>query len=300
MKSRITANARSGASGITACLQSAEPLELHEVRRQGCCDVGLALDRVDRVIFAAKHQRRAADTAEPCQHVEGLALAAGLAEPAQHLGPADRAPDGVGIARNARVVRHREPPPCIEPGLVRLTADLQETPPRQRADFGPAKALEQLDAPLRIGAADRLGADQNEFRRVIRMARRVGHRDHAAERGSQHDRIDDAERIAEGADVVAPLRERPALPRPVLAAAVAAMIEIDDLGDVRQGRIGRAVDRMVGAGTAMQQQQCRLFPHDGPVGHELRALDIEEQPYPVHRHVHGAAPFMLMNGGIER
>jgi hypothetical protein len=152
-----------------------------------------------------------------------------------------------------------------------------------------AKALEQLDAPLRPGAADRLGADEDEFRRVIGVARCIGHRDHAAERCPEHNGINDAQSVAEGADVVAPLRERPSLRGTVLAASVAAVIEIDDLGDVGQCGVGRTVDRMVGAGAAMKQEQCRLFLHARPVGDEFRALDIEEQPYPVHRHVHDPA-----------
>ena len=118
------------------------------------------------------------------------------------------------------------------------------------------------------------------------MARGVGQRNHAAERRAEHDRIDDAERVAERAHVIAPLRQIPALARAVLAAAVAAMVEIDDLGDIGQGGVGRPVDRMVGAGAAMQHQQHRLFPHHRAVGDEFRALDIEEQPHPVHRYVH--------------
>ena len=43
------------------------------------------------------------------------------------------------------------------------------------------------------------------------MARRIGDRDHAAERHTEHDRLLDAERLAERAHVVAPLRQRPAL-----------------------------------------------------------------------------------------
>ena len=43
---------------------------------------------------------------------------------------------------------------------------------------------------------------------------------------------------------------------------------------------------MVDAGAAMQQQQDRLFPHHRAVGDEFRALDIEEQPHPVHGYVH--------------
>ena len=122
------------------------------------------------------------------------------------------------------------------------------------------------------------------------MAGGIGQRNHAAERGAEHDRIDDAERITERAHVVAPLRQIPALPGAILAATVAAMVEIDDLGDVGQGRVGGPVDRVVGAGSAMQHQQHRLFPHHRPVRNQLRALDIEEQPHPVHRYVHERAP----------
>mgnify|MGYP003694260805 CR=1 FL=1 len=100
----------------------------------------------------------------------------------------------------------------------------------------------------------------------------------------------DAERVTERAHVVAPLRQIPALPRAILAAAVAAMVEIDDLGDIGQSRVGRPVDRVVGAGPAMQASAAPAFPHHGAVGDELRALDVKEQPHPVHGHVHGRSP----------
>jgi hypothetical protein len=125
------------------------------------------------------------------------------------------------------------------------------------------------------------------------MAGGVGQRNHAAERRAEHDRIDDAGRVAEGAHVIAPLGQIPVLLRAVLAAAVAAMVEIDDLGNVGQGGVGRPVDRVVGAGVAMQHQQHRSFPHRRAVGDEFRALDIEEQPPPVHRYVHERAPLDL-------
>ena len=98
--------------------------------------------------------------------------------------------------------------------------------------------------------------------------------------------FDDAERVTERAHVITPLRQIPALLGTILAAAVAAMVEIDDLGDVGQSGVGGPVDRMVGAGAAMQQQQDRLFPHHWAVRDQLRALDIEEQPHPVHGYVH--------------
>ena len=142
----------------------------------------------------------------------------------------------------------------------------QKAPPRQRADFRAAEALEQLHAPLEVGAAGGFGADQDQPGRVGRMARGVGQRDHAAERGAQHDRIDDAQRLAERVHVVAPLRQIPALPRAVLAAAVAAMVEIDDLGDVGQSRIGRPVDRVVEAGPAMSISSTGFSRITGPSG----------------------------------
>jgi hypothetical protein len=43
---------------------------------------------------------------------------------------------------------------------------------------------------------------------------------------------------------------------------------------------------MVGAQAAMQHQHNRLFPHGGAIGHEARALDIEEQPHTVYEHMH--------------
>ena len=44
---------------------------------------------------------------------------------------------------------------------------------------------------------------------------------------------------------------------------------------------------MVEAGAAVQQQQGRLLPHGGTVRHQLRALDVEEQPHPVDEYPHG-------------
>ena len=121
------------------------------------------------------------------------------------------------------------------------------------------------------------------------MARGVGQRDHAAERGAQHDRADDAEGVAESGHVVAPLRQLPAFGGAVLAAAVTPMVQIDDLGDVGQGGVSGPVDRVVGARAAMQHQQRRLLPHDRAIGDQFCAFDIEEQPHTVDAHMHGPA-----------
>src|SRR6266852_2141291 len=125
---------------------------------------------------------------------------------------------------------------------------------------------------------------------MMRMAGGVGQRHHAAERRAQHDQTGDAQSVAECADVVTPLRQVPAFSRSILAAAVAAMVKINDLSDVGQGRVGWPIDRVIGAGPAVKQQQCLLFPHRGADGHKLAALDVEEQPYPVDEYMHGLAP----------
>ena len=73
MKSRITASVRPGASGMTACAIG----ESLEMRRQGGRDVGLAFDRVHRIVFTVEHQGRTLDAAKARQRVERVALAAG-------------------------------------------------------------------------------------------------------------------------------------------------------------------------------------------------------------------------------
>ena len=116
-----------------------------------------------------------------------------------------------------------------------MALDLEEPAARQHADFGAAEAFEQRHPLLPVRASRGLGADQDQFCRMRWMARRVSKRDHAAERRAQHDRIDDAQGVAERAHVVAPLRQGPRLFGTVLAAAVAAMVEVDDLGDSAKG-----------------------------------------------------------------
>ena len=259
------------------------------MRRQCGGDLRLAFDRVYRVVLAAEHQRWTQDAGEVREHVEGMALAARFGEPLQHFRPVDRAARHVRIARNSRIQRNGQPCPGVERGLIGVALNLQEPAPRQRADFRAAEALEQLDAPLAMRATGGRGRDQHQFGGMSRMARRVGQRNHAAERCAEHDRAFDADHIAEGAHVVAPLRQVPALARTILASAIAAVVQIDDLRDVGQTGIGGFVDRVVGAGAAVKHQQGRVFPHEGAIRDELSALDVEEQPDSVDEHIHGPA-----------
>jgi hypothetical protein len=88
------------------------------------------------------------------------------------------------------------------------------------------------------------------------------------------------------AHVVAPLREGPSLACAWVAAAVAAVVEVDDLGDTGQRRECRLVDRVVETGATVEKEKRRLFPHDWAVGNEAGALDVEEEPHAIHEHMH--------------
>jgi hypothetical protein len=114
----------------------------------------------------------------------------------------------------------------------------------------------------------------------------VCQRDHPAKRCAQDDRLFDPEDLTECPDVIAPLRQVPALLWAILTSTIAAMIEIDDLNEIGQGRISRLVDRVIEAGATMEEQQCRLLPHGGTVRHQLGAFDIEEQAHTVHENIH--------------
>ena len=59
--------------------------------------------------------------------------------------------------------------------------------------------------------------------------------------------------------------------------AVAAVVVADDLGHVGQAREGRLEAAVVEARPAVQQHQGGLLPHEGAVGHQAGALDVDEE-----------------------
>src|SRR5258706_8154366 len=122
------------------------------------------------------------------------------------------------------------------------------------------------------------------------MARGVSQCDHSAEGRAQDERAGDVQNVAERTHVIAPLRKVPSSLGTILAATVASVIEKNDLGDVGQSRVCRLVDRVVEAGPAMKEEQCRLFPHGRTMRDQFGALDVEEQPHPVDAYVHGQTP----------
>ncbi len=117
----------------------------------------------------------------------------------------------------------------------------------------------------------------------------VEHGDEAPEGLAEHDRPLDLERLAEGAHVVGPLGEVPAVGGAAVAAALAAVVQVDDLGDVPQAREGRLEGRVVEAGPAVEQQEGGELPHGRPVRDELRALHVEEEAGVARLHAHAAS-----------
>src|SRR5882672_12845988 len=96
------------------------------MRGQRGCDIHLALDRVNRIVLSAEHQRRTLDAAKIREHVEGVALATRLGEPTLDLRAADRAARHVRVTRGSGIERKGQSSPCVERGLVDVTLNLQE------------------------------------------------------------------------------------------------------------------------------------------------------------------------------
>src|SRR5277367_4370490 len=120
----------------------------------------------------------------------------------------------------------------------RLSRRILKESSRCRAGLRSAQPFEDFNL-YRLHAWRCGRAAKNQLGGMIRMAQRVGHRDVTAERHAHDDGPFYLERIAQGLHVIAPLREFPL--RGVfapIAAAVAAMIEVDDLRDVRELRVG--------------------------------------------------------------
>jgi hypothetical protein len=73
----------------------------------------------------------------------------------------------------------------------------------------------------------------------------------------------------------------------LVAAALAAVIEVDHLVGVGETPEPRLEEGVVEARPPMQQQQCRLGPHPRTVADEAGTLDIEEQAQPADVDAHG-------------
>src|SRR5262245_16957420 len=188
--------------------------------------------------------------------------------------PTEAVSHRVHIARPAH--RSRRP-------IVRAENSLEEAElaAGHGANFWASQFLEHRDLSVFVRAANGFSADQDQFAGMRWVARRIGHCDLASEGGSQDNRVLDAERVAEGADIITPLRQRASV-----ATAVATVIQVDDLGAISQARVGRLVNREKKAGAAMQEQQCRLLSHYRPVRYEARTLNVKEGPCAIYEYAH--------------
>lgn len=121
---------------------------------------------------------------------------------------------------------------------------------------------------------------------MARVARRIGLRDHAAERLPEDDRLHDPERLAQRPQVVAPLRERPGRRIAGHASPVAAMIEVDHLRDVGERVELGPEARMIEPRSAVHHDQRRLLAHRRTLGRKLRSGDVEKNALIADLHEH--------------
>ena len=132
-----------------------------------------------------------------------------------------------------------------------------------------------------------------------RMADGVLERDERTEAEAEHDGPLDPQHRAELVHVVRPALEAVLLGRAGVAAARAAHVEVDDLRSRREPRADLHLEEtVVEPGPGVEQEHGRTLPHPGPVGDELRAVDIEEQAHTAYLHTHGAT--LLLPGIRQR
>ena len=72
----------------------------------------------------------------------------------------------------------------------------------------------------------------------------------------------------------------------MFTAAVAPVVQVNQLSHIAQGRPLGAVVGMVSARAAMQEQHRRALAHAGPVRHQLRPFNIEEELNAIDKNMH--------------
>src|SRR4051812_24287899 len=114
---------------------------------------------------------------------------------------------------------------------------------------------------------------------MFRVSCEVALRDEATKRRAEHDRLLDAEGVAQVHHVVGPRVEVPLGRIVTVAAALPAVVVEQQLGDVTQLRQRRRLEhRVVGARTAVEEDDGGALAHRRSVGDETGPVDIDEQP----------------------
>jgi hypothetical protein len=92
----------------------------------------------------------------------------------------------------------------------------------------------------------------------------------------EHDRVVDADRVAEGADVVGAGLEAPRGSIPPGGPAVPAQVEVDHLRALGEpGEVRFEVGVVVDPGTAVNKNHGWVLPQLAAVGYEFRRVDVE-------------------------
>jgi hypothetical protein len=255
-------------------------LQPPEALGQPVADLAGSLDRRDRVQLAHADQGGAVDSGELVHDVEApeqlhtMLAQLWVPDPAGQLGR----PGHVGSEHreNARplLVGHRAPAVVALGQLGNLVA---------------AEAAETLHQPRQIPAGVRRLEHQGG--RVARVARPVQHGHEAAHRVAVDHRPDDADRVAEGAQVVGAHLEAPVRRVAPRRPAMSPQVQIDHLrlgGQPAEVRLEIGV--VVAAGAAVHQHHGRPPPHSRTLRDERRALHVEPQPRRVHLDVHSGLP----------
>src|SRR6266852_5903206 len=118
------------------------------------------------------------------------------------------------------------------------------------------------------------------------MAGRVRKRDESSKRPSQHYRLFDFEGVAETVNVVAPGFQIQSVGSTPIAAAIAAMVQVNELRDLGQHRKVGLENRMIEARAAMEQDNSGHLAHSRTVGPQPGAFDIEKEPAITNIHTH--------------
>jgi len=234
---------------------SDEPFQSHQMPRQAFGDRFAESYRGDRVFISGQDKYRAANTLEVGAKIHAPMLVARSVEPHRHRVVDESAFLRVLIHDGARAIERKAHLEVFQPALHR---GIEPVAFGDRARMRATEALERSEHRGKVDA--RRGARQNQFRRMIRVAGGVGLRDKSPERAAVDNRPLDPEYVAKPLNVVAPLSEVPGRRVATLAAPVAAMVEIDDLDDIRQHGECRFVHRVVKTRSPVQENEFILGP----------------------------------------
>ena len=201
-----------------------------QVRGQQRGNLALVFDGQHGVQSAAHQQGGAAHAGQVGAQVKGAAFAVCAAEPAGGLGVSHLPLQGLGVGWCLGVQRQGQAQPVVQHLWAGVALD--QSAPSQVADLGTAQGLKQRHAALGEGTAARGSADQDQLARVLGVPGGISLDHDAAKTGTQDDGTDDAQGVAEDAHVVGPLRQRPQRLRSMFTAAVASVVQVDELSHI--------------------------------------------------------------------